>query len=106
MATVKDGQLCWAAVAMGASSIYELWQAVQAHGPLPPMSGPLLTLDIVVMLVAMMIAAGGAVFNTAWPEPGLRPRERISHYRVFVASAIITAAAAVIQSYFHISLAA
>ena len=104
MATVKDGQLCWAAVAMGASSIYELWQAVQAHGPLPPMSGPLLTLDIPIMLSAMMIAAGGSVFNTPWPAAGLDRREWISHYRVFVVSAIMTATTAAIYAYFHFHL--
>jgi hypothetical protein len=30
MAIVKDGQLCWAAVAMGASSLYETFAAVAA----------------------------------------------------------------------------
>jgi hypothetical protein len=27
MATVKDGQLCWAAIGISASAIYDLWEA-------------------------------------------------------------------------------
>lgn len=116
MATLKDGQLCWAVVAMSASTIYELWDAVEAHKPMPSWAGIALTAAIFVMLPAMLLAAGGAVFSTPLihtrgPDAVVRRRsvERFcgwaKHYRVFVASLVLTLIAAAILTNLHTSIA-
>jgi hypothetical protein len=106
MTPVKDGQLCWAAIAMAISSIYEVWKALVAHRTLPPWAGVVLAVTIVVMLQAMVIAAGGAAFNTGFiAQAGGGLRAWVSHYRVFVASAIMTAYIAAVDTSLHTALA-
>jgi len=100
MSTVKDGQLCWAVIAMGASTIYELWLA---HGAVP-LGGPALAGAIVLMLQAMTIAAFGAVFSTPLlTAPAASAGAWVSHYRVFVGSAALALAAAADYIYAHIA---
>jgi|GEM_PF-1020832 hypothetical protein len=106
MTTVKDGQLCWAVIAMGASTIYELWQALVAHKEIPTWAGLALAAVILEMLPATILAAGGAVFSTPLldsPEAGLR--DWVAHYRVFVGSAALTLIAATVYTNLHFSLA-
>lgn len=66
MATVKDGQLCWAAVAMGASSLYETFAALVAKKPVDG-GGVYLLLICFLILPAMVLAAAGSVFSTPLP---------------------------------------
>jgi hypothetical protein len=89
MATVKDGQLYWAAIAMGAAMIFELWQALESHKALPSWTGTALAGVILAMLMSVDLAAGGSVFNTTVltaTAGGMRPW--LVHYRVFGGSAI------------------
>ncbi len=105
MATVKDGQLCWAVVAMGASAIYELWHAVTVHRPLPSWSGIALSAIIVAMLAGMALASGGAVFSSpllTTKAGGLRAWA--VHYRVFVGSVVLGAVVALAYTALHASL--
>ena len=105
MSTVKDGQLCWAAIAMGVSTIYELWTATESHRATPAWGGFVLAGIIVTMLPAMLLAAGGAVFSTpligadvgggaAW----------IKHYRVFVGSLAMTTFTAALYTSLHFAI--
>lgn len=108
MATVKDGQLCWAVVAMSASTIYELWDAIEAHRQVPTWAGFALTAAIFIMLPAMLLAAGGAVFSTpllhgAASGSASIPRW-LRHYKVFVASLILTLVAAAVLTNLHFSI--
>jgi hypothetical protein len=106
MTPVKDGQLCWAAIAMAISSIYEIWKAAVAHKDLPQWAGLELAGAIVIMLPSMVIAAGGTAFNTSvLTETGGGLRAWVSHYRVFVVSAVMTACIAAIDTSLHIALA-
>jgi hypothetical protein len=50
---------------MGASMIFEFWQALESHKPLPSWTGTALAAVIVAMLMSVVLAAGGCVFNTA-----------------------------------------
>lgn len=105
MTTVKDGQLCWAVIAMGASMIYELWQAIEAHRPIPAWAGLDLTGIILVMLPAMVVAAGGAAFSTplrAASSGGLAGW--IAHYKVFVGSAVMAMIAVLCYTTMHFGL--
>jgi hypothetical protein len=105
MATVKDGQLCWVVVAMGASAIYELWRAITAHRPIPSWSGIALGAILIAMLAGILLAAGGAVFSS----PVLTTRAGglkawAGHYRVFVFSAVLSAIVALPYAALHASL--
>lgn len=92
MSTVKDGQLGWAVVVMGASSAYEASSELKG-----PMIGA-----IVLMATGMLIAAGGAVFTT--PLRSANAQATVSwrsHYSVFVWSAYMTIAAALLFTFIH-----
>jgi hypothetical protein len=105
MATVKDGQLCWAAIAMGASMIFELWQALESHKPLPSWTGTALASVILAMLISVVLAAGGSVFNTTVltaPAGGMKPW--LAHYRVFGGSAIMTGVTVVAYTALHFAI--
>jgi len=106
MTPVKDGQLCWASIAMAISSIYEIWKALVAHRDLAPWGGVALAAAIVVMLPAMVIAAGGAAFNTPLLETSSEGVGAwMAHFRVFGMSAVLTAATAAIDTSLHVALA-
>ncbi|HWD60606.1 MAG TPA: hypothetical protein VG308_20145 [Stellaceae bacterium] len=107
MTAVKDGQLCWAVIAMGASTIYELWEALEAHRPVPEWAPVALGATIVMMLPAMVMAASGAVFSTPLlSAPAATAKAWIAHYKVFVGSLIMTLIAALTYSELHFSLPA
>ena len=105
MSTVKDGQLCWAVIAMGTSTVYELWDAQVKHEHLPAWGGLDLAGVILVMLAAMLVAAGGAAFSTPLRVGDhLDLRAWISHYKMFVASAAMAAIAAMVYANVHLSI--
>jgi hypothetical protein len=100
MATVKDGQMCWAVIAMAASTIYEIWLA---HGTVP-FGGAALVGGIVLMLPSMVVAAFGAVFSTPlMATPAASTGAWVSHYRVFVGSAAMALLAAADYIYVHVA---
>jgi hypothetical protein len=103
MTTVKDGQLCWAVVGMSAAAIYEVLAAQQPSRTMQGMTGYVLAVTLVLMLPAMMIAAGGAVFTTPLPTAphprGLRGW--LSHYKVFAGSLIMSMIAAICYTVLH-----
>lgn len=105
MATVKDAQLCWAVVAMGATAIYELWRAITAHHPVPPWSGIALGAILLAMAAGMVLAAGGAVFSTPLrAEPAGGVGAWVGHYRVFAFSLLLSAVMAFAYAALHASL--
>ena len=102
MATVKDGQLCWAAVAMGASSLYELWVALAAKNAAASGSGVLFFLICLLMLPAMILAAAGSAFSTTLlttPAGGIWAW--CSHYSAFVGSCVLCALTAFVYTVLH-----
>ncbi len=104
MSVVKDGQLCWAAVAMGAASLYESWVALEAHKTVAG-GDVLLLLVFVMILPAMILAAAGSVFSTPLRTAttgGLGAR--CSHYKAFVGSLTLCILTAVAYTYLHSQL--
>lgn len=97
---VKDGQLCWGAVAFCALAMYE----IVVPGP----DGPLVSGDTVnwlngalVLLLAAsaFIAAGGAVFPTK-----IKPVNKANwykHYQALAASLVLTSLSALAYSVVH-----
>lgn len=64
MRTVKDGQLCWAIIAMGTPPPCELWEAWSGTKRPPAWAGFAQVGVIIVMRAAMLLTAGGSVFTT------------------------------------------
>jgi hypothetical protein len=92
---------------MGASSVYELWEAaIEARKAIPSWAG-LATIGIfLVMFPAVMVAPYGAVFSTplrASPPPPAGP-SWASHYSVFVSSVFMTLVAAFIYTSLHFAI--
>ncbi|MGO9237848.1 MAG: hypothetical protein ACLP4V_28565 [Methylocella sp.] len=105
MAPVKDGQLCWSVIAMGASMIYEMWDALEAHKNIPVWSGVAIFGIGTVMLSAMLIASLGPVFSTplrTGSAGGIRAW--MEHYKVFASSAVMTMVAALTYTDVHFSI--
>jgi hypothetical protein len=105
MAPVKDGQLCWSAIAMGASMFYEMWEAFETHKTIPVWSGPAIGAVGIVMLAAMLIASLGPVYSTPIRTSSAGGiKAWIMHYTVFVSSAIMTICAALLYTAMHFSI--
>jgi len=105
MAVVKDGQLSWAAVAMGAASLYELWGAIEARKAAASGSGLLFFLICLLMLPAMVLAAAGSAFSTPLltaPAGGILAWGR--HYSAFVGSCVLCALTALAYTVLHFQL--
>ena len=105
MMAVKDGQWCWAVIAMGASAIYELWEAEESGNLVPGWAGWAIGGLIIVMLSAMLVAAGGAAFSTpllATAAGGVKAWAM--HYRVFIGSIVMTVVAAFLYTIIHFSV--
>jgi hypothetical protein len=84
----------------------EIWKALLVHRDLSSWGGVALAAAIVVMLPAMVIAAGGAAFNTPLLEvSGEGWGAWMAHYRVFVISAVLTAVSAATDTTLHLALA-
>jgi hypothetical protein len=104
MTTVKDGQLGWAVIAMGSSAIYELWGILAAGKPVPGWEGWAFGGLILVMLSAMLVAAGGAVFSIPLLTTAAGGAKAwVAHYKLFVGSAVMAAVAAFLYTCIHFS---
>ena len=105
---VKDAQLCWSAVAMGASSLYETTRI------LTPQNSHALTylgLIIFLMLPSIVLAAGGAAFSTpVWQPPtaNLKGRAKLTawcgHYKAFIGSCVLCVLTAYAYTILHFSI--
>lgn len=96
LAVVKDGQLCWAAIAFCASALYELLSVSQALDA--AYKGILMGSLIVTLLASSFVAGGGAVF----PAP-VRPEgvSWLKHYKAMKGSFFLTAVSALLYSLVH-----
>jgi hypothetical protein len=103
MALVKDAQMCWGAVGMGAASFYEFWTASAAAKPISHL-GILLGAILFLTFLATILAAGGSVFST--PLLGT-PGGIIAwckHYKAFIGSVALSALSAASYTALHFSL--
>jgi hypothetical protein len=101
MSTVKDGQLGWAVVVMGASAVYELIEGMRGN-PATPFAAPEGLGIIITMMGGMMLAAGGAVFTTPLRDaaaPDKLPWH--THYQMFIISCPMTLLAAFLYAAIH-----
>lgn len=104
MAVVKDGQLCWAGVAMGASSLYKSWVALEAHKEITG-GAFLLFLICIMMFPSMTLAAAGGVFGTELLKTsGGGLWAWCAHYKTFVGSLTLSVLTAIAYTYLHSQL--
>ncbi len=96
----KDGQLCWAAIGVCISGLYELGEAAATGAVMNfDFHHYLLSALVATLVVASVFAAGGAVFLT----PHERPRgvSWVSHFRLMSCSLGVMAIAAFLYSVVH-----
>lgn len=101
---VKDGQLGWTVIAMGSASVYELLHGIEKkHLPIPSWAVGTMLGIVMLMLIAMVLAAAGAVFSTPILNKNdhLFSFETIKHYSVLVASAFSTIVSAALYTFIH-----
>ncbi|MEI8401053.1 MAG: hypothetical protein WCG12_09645 [Alcaligenaceae bacterium] len=74
IALVKDGQLCWAAIAMGASALFEYLNASRENLAAFSYNGSSLFVLSLAMFLALGLAAGGAIsiLNISHPNTLLK----------------------------------
>jgi hypothetical protein len=98
--TVKDAQLCWAAIAYCASALYEIYEPsdgkpVAVHGAV----GSLTAGAIILLLISSMVAAGGATFPTPIGVP--QNTKWWKHYSALLNSIWITVLSAALYAVIH-----
>jgi len=101
IALVKDGQLCWAAIAMGASALFEYFNASRENLATFPQGGALLFVLSLMMFLAVGLAAGGAVFNTKYLRPPYSFKGWVTHYKTLIGSFIVSVLTALLSSILH-----
>jgi len=101
IALVKDGQWCWAAIAMGASALFECFNASRETLAAFPYNGSLLFMLSLMIFLAVGLAAGGAVFNTEYLKPPYSLRGWVTHYKTLIGSFLVSALTALLSSILH-----
>jgi|APGre2960657505_1045072.scaffolds.fasta_scaffold156392_1 hypothetical protein len=101
IALAKDGQWCWAAIAMGASALFEYLNASRENFATFPHSGSLLFLLSLMMFLAVVLAAGGAVFNTKYLMAPYSLKAWVTHYKTLCGSLIVSVLTALLSSILH-----
>lgn len=91
---IKDGQLCWIALAFSASGLYELYGAVDS----PWIFGLLL----LTLVASSLLASCGALFQTSLRHCA---NERwFMHFRCLIASLVLTGGAATLFTLAHFQI--
>lgn len=90
---VKDGQLCWTAIAFSASALYEIGVGRSVLGTMSV--GYVQGVAVFIIAASSIIAAGGATFPTSLHRPeGVAP---LRHYSTFAFSLFLTVWAALVR---------
>jgi hypothetical protein len=90
---IKDGQLCWGAIAMAFSGMYEVLFPSQSAAVDGTFRGVMVIGLALVVFCSALLAAIGGVTPTPVPAPSGRTWSR--HYVTLIRSAVVTAIAAV-----------
>jgi hypothetical protein len=90
---IKDGQLCWAAISLSASALYEIGagKSVLSTTSIGYLHGA----AVFLIATSSIVAAGGAIFPTSLVRPrGISP---ICHYSTLVFSVFLAVWAALVR---------
>ncbi|XLZ70528.1 hypothetical protein ABT364_00775 [Massilia sp. SR12] len=90
---VKDGQLCWAAIAFAASALYEIGTGRSVLGAV--FVGYVQGCAVLLLSMASIVAAGGAIFRTQSRKPATVPWAR--HYSTLLTSIVLVVWAALVR---------
>ena len=106
MNAVKDGQLCWAGVAIGAVSIYEVWTSWELGKHLPSGYGWAFGGLVSAMLPTLIYASGEMVWNTKLlnQSHNIGIKCFITHYKMFTGSVILSLIIAYCATRLHLAL--
>ena len=96
---IKDGQLCWGAIAMAFSGMYEVLFPSQSAMVDAMFRGAVVISLALVVFCSVLFAAVGAVAPTCVPAPAGRPWH--AHYVTLIRSAVTTMVAAAIYTAVH-----
>lgn len=97
---VKDGQLSWAGLGMCVNALYELQHSGSRNVPSELWRANTFWITVALLIIHALIAATGPAFPTRKSGySGLW--HTIQHYRLFVASALLTMGAASLSAYIH-----
>jgi hypothetical protein len=102
LVAIKDGQLSWAGLGMCVNGLYELRHPAEGKAFTDLWSTNTFWLTVAVLVFHALIAAAGPVFPTRKiGYIGLLPT--VKHYRVLLASALLTLAAGWLSSDIHLT---
>ena len=102
LAAIKDGQLSWAGLGMCVNGLYELHHLPPEAVLNTPWPTVAFWLMVAMMMLHAFIAALGPIFPTKRVQH-LGFRKTAMHYRVLIASALLTLAAASVYSLIHLT---
>jgi hypothetical protein len=98
---VLERQLCWAAIAMGASALFEHLNASRENLAAFSYIGSLLFVLSLAMFLAVGLAAGGAIINTEYLRSPYSLKNWIRHYKTLIGSFIVSVLTAIFSSALH-----
>lgn len=96
---IKDGQLCWGAIGMAFSGMYEILFPAQSANVDGGMRGAAVIGFALLLFFSALIAAVGAIAPTVMPKPA--GAEWYRHYSILAASLAITLVAIVSYTVVH-----
>jgi hypothetical protein len=101
---VKDGQWCWTAICIGASSLYELWVANSQNLVVSGSAEVLIFFNAFLIALSICLASGGAVFSTPILNKNYSYREWFLNYRLMLGSFFLVSFISIISFLIHIAL--
>jgi hypothetical protein len=101
---VKDGQWCWTAICIGTASLYEVWQTYSQNLILPQYANGYIFLITVLLIFAIGLASGGAVFKTQILNKCASIRARLSNYQTLISSFFVVKLMSFFSSLLHFSI--
>jgi hypothetical protein len=103
IALIKDGQWCWTAIALSASTVFEYLNAQRISTSTFSRDNLFIFLLSLTTFLSVGLAAGGAVFNTPYLAKPYSPKQWLIHYKTLVTSIGISFLTAIFSSALHFS---
>ncbi len=101
IALIKDGQWCWTAIALSASTIFEYLNSHRVSHSAFSHDSLVIFLIGVTTFFSVGLAAGGAVFNTSYLAKPYSFTQWFIHYKNLVTSITISFLTAILSCILH-----
>jgi hypothetical protein len=103
IALIKDGQWCWTAIALSASTVFEYLNTQRISTSTFSRDILFLFLLGLTTFLSVGLAAGGAVFNTPYLAKPYSLKQWLSHYKTLITSIGISFLTGIFSSALHFS---